>query len=50
MNSLPLRKSFEVLHIYENEDKTERTIISEHSNKKIHKGKKSQFVYKVSGE
>ena len=48
INSLPLRNSYEVSLIdgndyveNENEDITERTIISECNNKKIHKGTNS---------
>ena len=52
---LPVRNSYEILHIDENdcaesqnEDITERTIIFERSNKKIHKGTNIWFVNKVS--
>ena len=57
MNSLPLRNSYEVLRIDENdyvenqhEDMIDRTIIFERNNKKIHKGTNGRFVNKVSGE
>ena len=57
MNSLPLRKFYEVLRIDENhyvenqsEEIIETTIIFERNNKKMHKGTNSRFVDKVSGE
>ena len=57
MNRLPLRKSYEVLRVKENDyfenenrDITQRTIISEHSNKKMRKGRNCRFVNKISAE
>ena len=57
MNSLPLRNSYEVLRIEENDyvenkndNATKRTIISERNIKKIHKGRNSRFFNKVSDE
>ena len=57
MNSLPLRNSYEVLRIEENDyvenkndNTTKRTIISERNIKKIHKGRNSRFFNKVSDE
>ena len=51
---LALRNSYEVLRVDENNSAenlnlTERTIIFERSNKKIHKETNSRFVNKVSG-
>ena len=57
INSLPLRNSYEVMRINENdyvenwnEDITKRAIILNCRNKKMHTGLNSQFVEKVSSE